>query len=82
MPLNAARAETGGRPPVGFKETGGSSGSMISHSDSGTRGVGIPRRFGCRPFIDAHFACRTQLAFPKVVVLKRTAACFYLLLEI
>ncbi len=42
MPLNAARAGTGGRPPLGFKETGGSSGSTISHSNSGTRGVGIP----------------------------------------
>jgi hypothetical protein len=42
IPVNAARAGTGGRPPLGFRETGGSSGSMISHSDSGTRGVGIP----------------------------------------
>ncbi len=42
MPVNAARAGTGGRPPFGLGETGGSSGSMISHSDSGKRGAGIP----------------------------------------
>jgi hypothetical protein len=27
---------------LGLGETGGSSGSMISHSDSGKRGAGIP----------------------------------------
>jgi hypothetical protein len=42
MPVNAARDGTGGRPPLGLGETGGSSGSMISHSDSGKRGAGIP----------------------------------------
>ena len=42
MPVNAARDGTGGRPPLGLGETGGSSGSMIRHSDSGKRGAGIP----------------------------------------
>jgi len=42
MPVNAARAGTGGRPPFGLGGTGGSSGSMISHSDSGKTGAGIP----------------------------------------
>jgi hypothetical protein len=43
MPVSAARAGTGGRPPFGLGKAGGRSGSMISHSDSDTRGAGIPR---------------------------------------
>jgi hypothetical protein len=42
IPVNAARAGTGGRPPLGLGEAGGSSGSIISQSDSGKRGAGIP----------------------------------------
>ena len=42
IPVNAARAGTGGRPPLGLAEIGGSNGSMISHSDSGKTGAGIP----------------------------------------
>jgi hypothetical protein len=42
MPVSAARAGMGGRPPLGFSETGGSNGSMVSHSVSGRRGTGIP----------------------------------------
>jgi predicted nucleic acid-binding protein len=42
MPVNAARDGTGGRPPWGLGEAAGSSGSRISHSDSGKRGAGIP----------------------------------------
>lgn len=41
MPLNAARDGIQGRPPFGFGEVGGSSGSMISQSESDTRGTGI-----------------------------------------
>jgi hypothetical protein len=41
MPVNAARAGTGGRPPFGLGGAGGSSGSMISQSDSGRRGEAI-----------------------------------------
>jgi hypothetical protein len=41
MPVSAARAGTEGRPPFGFGEGGGRSGSMISHSESDTRAAGI-----------------------------------------
>jgi hypothetical protein len=42
MPVRAALAGTGGRPPFGFAAARGSNGSMINHSESGTRGLGIP----------------------------------------
>ena len=42
MPVRAALAVTGGRPPFGFAAGHGSNGSMINHSESGTRGLGIP----------------------------------------
>jgi hypothetical protein len=40
-PVKAARGGTGGRPPFGLGSGGGKSGSMISHSESDTRGSGI-----------------------------------------
>ncbi len=40
-PASVARGGTGGRPPLGFGTAGGSSGSMISHSESETKGTGI-----------------------------------------
>ena len=42
MPVSAARAGTGGRPPRGRAGTGGSRGSMIDHKASGRRGAGRP----------------------------------------
>ena len=42
MPVRAARAVTGGRPPFGLAGGHGSNGSTINHSESGTRGLGIP----------------------------------------
>ena len=42
IPVNAARAGTGGRPPFGLGGTGGSIGSMISQSASGKIGVDMP----------------------------------------
>ena len=43
MPVSAARAGTGGLPPFGLGATGGSSGSMMDHSDSGRREAAIHR---------------------------------------
>lgn len=42
MPVRAARAGMRGRPPLGFSKAFGKIGSMISQSDSGRSGVGIP----------------------------------------
>ena len=42
MPVSAARAEIGGRPPFGRKGADGNKGSMICQSSSETRGEGIP----------------------------------------
>lgn len=42
MPVSAALAAIGGRPPFGFGAAHGSNGSTINHSESGTRGLGIP----------------------------------------
>jgi hypothetical protein len=42
MPVSAARAGIGGRPPLGLGGGHGSNGSMINHSESGTRGLRIP----------------------------------------
>ena len=41
MPVSAARAGTGGRPPFGLAGMGGSRGSMMDQSDSGTKNAGI-----------------------------------------
>ncbi len=42
MPVSAARAGTGGRPPCRRIGAGGNSGSMIAHSESDIRGEAIP----------------------------------------
>jgi hypothetical protein len=39
MPLRAARSDTRGRPPFGLGSSGGRSGSITSHSSSGTSGL-------------------------------------------
>lgn len=49
IPVRQARSGTRGRPPFGFGFSGGSSGSMISHSSSGTSGVAI-NRYPCKTY--------------------------------
>jgi hypothetical protein len=41
IPMRAARAGTGGRPPFGLGRSGGSSGATISHNSSGKIGLAI-----------------------------------------
>jgi hypothetical protein len=45
MPVSAARSGTRGRPPFGLGGSAGRSGSMISHSSSGTSGLLIPNYY-------------------------------------
>ena len=49
MPVRAARAETRGRPPRGINGSGGSSGSIITHRESGTSGLAIPTHESNQP---------------------------------
>ena len=49
MPVSAARAGTGGRPPCSRTGVGGSNGSMIAHSESGIRGKAIPSHESAHP---------------------------------
>jgi hypothetical protein len=41
IPLSAARLATRGRPPLGLGGSGGSNGSMIAHSSSGSNGFAM-----------------------------------------
>ena len=45
MPLRAARSSTRGLPPCGLGGSGGSSGSMISHSSSLTNSLAMPSTY-------------------------------------
>lgn len=46
MPVSAARFGTGGRPPLGFGGSGGSSDSTINQNLSDTSGVAVPLQIG------------------------------------